>query len=75
MVNLLMHMVPEHTCPDTIPLSDTEISMQAQRKMLNTLNLEKEVMGLAAQMSQFSSYLVRYYKFSSDFIASTSIKE
>ncbi|XP_034265595.1 axonemal dynein light chain domain-containing protein 1 [Pantherophis guttatus] len=58
MVNLLMHMVPEHTCPDTIPLSDIEISMQAQRKMLNTLNLEKEVMGLAAQMSQFSSYLV-----------------
>uniref|UniRef100_A0A8C7E593 Axonemal dynein light chain domain containing 1 n=1 Tax=Naja naja TaxID=35670 RepID=A0A8C7E593_NAJNA len=58
MVNLLMHMVPEHTCPDTIPLSDTEISMQAERKLLNTLNLEKEVMGLAAQMSQFSSYLV-----------------
>ncbi|ETE66185.1 Axonemal dynein light chain domain-containing protein 1, partial [Ophiophagus hannah] len=58
MVNLLMHMMPEHTCPDTIPLSDTEISVQAEHKMLNTLNLEKEVMGLAAQMSQFSSYLV-----------------
>ncbi|XP_029139030.1 axonemal dynein light chain domain-containing protein 1 [Protobothrops mucrosquamatus] len=58
MVNLLMHMVPEHTCSDTIPLSDTEVSMQAERKMLNILNLEKEVMGLVAHMSQFSSYLV-----------------
>lgn len=66
MVNLLMHMVPEHTCSDTIPLSDIEVSMQAERKMLNILKLEKEVMGLVAQMSQFSSYLVRYYKFSSD---------
>ncbi|XP_025025117.1 axonemal dynein light chain domain-containing protein 1 [Python bivittatus] len=58
MVNLLIHMVPEYTCSDTIPLTDMEISVQAQRKMLETLNLEKEAMGLAAQMSQLSSYLV-----------------
>ncbi|XP_032082896.1 axonemal dynein light chain domain-containing protein 1 [Thamnophis elegans] len=72
MVNLLMHMVPEHTCPDTIPLSDTEMSMQAQRKILNIVNLEKEVMGLATQMSRFSSYLISCCK---DMVSATTRKK
>ncbi|XP_063154544.1 axonemal dynein light chain domain-containing protein 1 [Candoia aspera] len=72
MVNLLIHLVPEYTSSDTIPLTDMEISMQAERKMPTTLNLENEAMGLAAQMIQFSCYLVSCCK---EMVAATTRKK
>ncbi|KAH0618261.1 hypothetical protein JD844_017292 [Phrynosoma platyrhinos] len=48
MVSLLNHMVPEFTSYNTLPLTEAEITRQAEQKMLNIFNLEIEATSLAA---------------------------
>lgn len=60
MVNLLIHMAPDHISRDTLPLTDAEAARQAERKLLNIFKLEGEATGLAAKLSTFSCYIVRY---------------
>nr|XP_028588215.1 axonemal dynein light chain domain-containing protein 1 isoform X6 [Podarcis muralis] len=58
MVNLLIHMAPDHISRDTLPLTDAEAARQAERKLLNIFKLEGEATGLAAKLSTFSCYIV-----------------
>ncbi|XP_061490212.1 axonemal dynein light chain domain-containing protein 1 isoform X2 [Rhineura floridana] len=58
MVNLLIHMVPDHITHDTLPLTDAEAARQAEQKMLSIFKLEGDAMGLAAKLSKFSCYIV-----------------
>ncbi|CAI5776438.1 Axonemal dynein light chain domain containing 1 [Podarcis lilfordi] len=58
MVNLLIHMAPDHISHDTLPLTDAEAARQAERKLLNIFKLEGEATGLAAKLSTFSCYIV-----------------
>lgn len=59
MVKLLIHMVPDHTTRESLPLTDAEAVRLTEQKLLDVFKLEVDAAGLAAKLSKFSSYLVR----------------
>ncbi|XP_066481217.1 axonemal dynein light chain domain-containing protein 1 isoform X2 [Tiliqua scincoides] len=72
MVKLLIHMVPDHTTHESLPLTEAEAARQAEQKLLDVFRLEGEATGLAAKLSKFSSYLVSCCK---EMVASVTRKK
>ncbi|XP_044295169.1 axonemal dynein light chain domain-containing protein 1 isoform X4 [Varanus komodoensis] len=72
MANLLIHLVPDYTSSETLPLTDAETARQAEQKIFNMFNLEGEGMGLAAKLSKFSCYMVSCCK---EMVASITRKQ
>ncbi|XP_053100162.1 axonemal dynein light chain domain-containing protein 1 isoform X2 [Hemicordylus capensis] len=72
MVNLLIHMVPDHITPESLPLTDAQVARQAEHKLLNIFRLEGEAIGLAAKLTKFSSYLVSCCK---EMVASVTLRK